>query len=116
MEGAVEVGDLDVGELVVFGDASVVDDDVDLEGCVGRSRGRGGGVELGLGGGDEGGGPGGRAEVGLDAEGLDAVGGLEAVGERLGQGGGGGRGVVEDEVAAFRGEVLCYGGADACEE
>lgn len=65
-----EVLDLDVRELVVLGDARVVDDYVQLEPVVGRG-GRGGEVvPRGL---DEGPGPVGRAQVGLHAQGLDAV-------------------------------------------
>ncbi|ROV89836.1 hypothetical protein VMCG_09514 [Cytospora schulzeri] len=68
--GEVEVGDLEVGQLVVLGDAGVVDQDVDLELVVGRGRGRGEVFPRGL---DEGPGALRGAQVGLHAEGLDAV-------------------------------------------
>lgn len=69
VEGVVEVVGLDVGELVVLGDARVVDYDVDLEGGVGGGR---RGEELVFRGGDEGGGALDGAEVGLHGEGADA--------------------------------------------
>lgn len=103
MKGKVEIGDFDVGQLVILCDAGVVDDDVDLEPGV-RSWGRG--EEAVLGGGNEGRGALGRTKVGLYAKGLDAVFALQLLGELLGEGGGGLGGVVQDEVAAFRGEVF----------
>ena len=67
--GNVKVGDLDVGDLVVVGDAGVVDDDVDLE--------LAGGGKGGLGGGDELGGARRGGEVGLDDESADLMRGFE---------------------------------------
>lgn len=102
------MGDCYGGEEVVLGDACVVDEDVDLE--------LGGGVELfevGFGGCDEGLGSFGRAHVGLDCEGLDVVFCAQVCCELFGWGLGGRGGVAQDEVAAFCGEVLGDGDADA---
>ena len=72
--GLGEVVDFHVGNVVVAGDAGVVDDDVDLEGAVGLGEG-------GLGGGDDGLGTFEGADVGLHGHGGDGVGLVEAVGE-----------------------------------
>lgn len=81
--GGVEVLDRDLGQLAVDGHAGVVDQDVDLEPVVGGRRRRG---EVRPGGLDEGRGAVGGSQVGLHAEGLDAVLGLEPFGELLCEG------------------------------
>lgn len=94
----------------MFGDAGVVDEDVDGECPRERVFGEvffGEGEDL-FDGGD------GVFEVGLDAEAADGVFFGEGFAELIGAGGGGCGGVVEDERAAFRGEVFRDGGADAC--
>ena len=89
----VEVRDLDVRELVIVGYTGVVDDDVDLEGAVA--------LEGGLDGGDERGGTGGGAEVGLGDTGADAVLRLEILGDGLSGSLGGGGSEAEGEVGAL---------------
>ena len=59
------------------------------------------------------GGAGGVAHVGLDGEGVDAVGGFEGGGELGGWGGGGVGGVAYDEGGSFFGEVAADCGADS---
>lgn len=65
MEGIVEILGLHVGELVVLGNAGVIDHDVDLEAGVGGGR---GGEKLVFGGGNKSGGTVSGAEVGLYCE------------------------------------------------
>lgn len=104
--GRFEVGDGYGREGRVEGDAGVVDEDVDLEFAVrGREVLAGERNELGW--------AGGRAEVGLDGDRADVVGGGEVVCDGGGEVGGGGRSVVDDQVAALGGEVLGDGRADA---
>lgn len=76
-EGEVEVFGVDFGKLAVLGDTGVVDDDIDSEFGVGTW---GRGVEVVLGGGDEGGGALDGAQIGLDTKGLDAILGLKSFG------------------------------------
>lgn len=104
IEAGGEVLGLDVGDLVVEGDTSIVDEDVDAERAEGLRGLR-----------DEAGGAGGGAEVGLDGHGLDGVLGGQLGGQAGCGSGRVGRSVSEDEVCAAGGESLGDGQTDAWE-